>query len=286
MPKIKLGDQHLFFDVYGSQLKIGATSVEQKPTLLVLHGGHGMVDHTLYVDFWSKFAGVAQVIFLDQRGCGRSDPCGPEQWNLRTWADDVVAFCEALSIEKPIVAGVSMGGHVICDYATRFPGHPEALIFCNTEAQFNVDMVCACFEKLGGKEIADIARANFTNSTPEIVKLYKEKCVPYYAKKAYSAKEIERCVQRMEIFEFFCKQEMQHFNYLAELHKITAPSLFMVSEESPGHPPAAAEAMVEKMNPDLVAYHLFKGAGAPTYNDAPEESYQVVLEFLRNQARS
>ena len=67
MPKIKINNTHLFFDVYGSHLQILHDSVIEKPTLLVLHGGHGVADQPLYVDFWSRFSDIAQVIFLDQR---------------------------------------------------------------------------------------------------------------------------------------------------------------------------------------------------------------------------
>ena len=110
----------LFFDVYGSKLDIQATSIKEKLTLLILHGGHGMIDHTLYVEFWSQFSDIAQVIFLDQRGCGRSDLRTPNEWNLQYWANDLYEFCQTLGIEKPILAGVSMGGHVMCEYLSRY----------------------------------------------------------------------------------------------------------------------------------------------------------------------
>jgi pimeloyl-ACP methyl ester carboxylesterase len=74
---IKINNCNLFFDVYGSKLKITSDKVIEKPTLIVLHGGHGMVDHTLYVEF----------------------------------------LCRTVGIKKPIVAGISMDGHVMCEYA-------------------------------------------------------------------------------------------------------------------------------------------------------------------------
>src|SRR5579864_7404108 len=109
---IKINNCNLFFDVYGSKLNITPNSVIEKPSLIVLHGGHGMADHTLYVEFWSQFSDLAQVIFLDQRGCGRSEHRNSKEWNLKYWGEDLYQFCLALNIEKPIIAGVSMGGHV------------------------------------------------------------------------------------------------------------------------------------------------------------------------------
>jgi hypothetical protein len=46
---------------------------------------------------------VAQVIYLDHRGNGRSDDGPPALWTLAQWADDLVAFCDALGVVKPVV---------------------------------------------------------------------------------------------------------------------------------------------------------------------------------------
>lgn len=239
-----------------------------------------MVDHTLYVEFWSKFSDIAQVIFLDQRGCGRSDARNSSEWNLAQWGRDIVDFCAALAIDNPIVAGVSMGAHVMCEYVKFYPNHPSGLIFCNTEAFFDVDKVSQAFAKLGGEEIGDLARKHFTDSTAEVAKEFQERCVPYYAANAYTPTEISRCTQHMQVFEHYCQSEMKSFNYLNHVHKITVPTLFMVGEKSPGHPVESAKAMAEKINSDLVTYHEFKNSGAPVYKDALGESEKVVRDFI------
>lgn len=183
--KIKINGINLFFDTYGSKLKIEKDHVKEKPTLIVLHGGHGFADHTLYVEFWSQFSDMAQVIFLDQRGCGRSDPGKADEWNLKHWADDLYEFCKALGIDKPIIAGVSMGGHVMCEYISRYPSHPRGLIFCNTEARFVLDDVCDALKKCGGENVAEAARRQFLNPNPENLAEYNKKIIPYYGKKSY-----------------------------------------------------------------------------------------------------
>ncbi len=281
MPKIKLGDTQLFFDIYGSKLKINEFDVKEKPTLLVLHGAHGMVDHTLYVEFWSQFSNIAQVIFLDQRGCGRSDLRDSSEWNLKYWAQDVYDFCEALNIQRPIVAGVSMGGHVMCEYVKRYPSHAGGLIFCNTEAKLDVEAMIEKFRELGGDEVAEICRKNYLAPTPEIAAAYRDRCVPFYARNAYSKTEVKRCTQHMEVFAHYCTGEANQFDYLSDMNKIQCPTLFMVGEKSPGHPPALAKAMVERMEQRWVHYHEFKDAGAPVYKDSPAESEQVARAFIK-----
>ncbi|MCP4475152.1 MAG: alpha/beta hydrolase [Gammaproteobacteria bacterium] len=116
---------------------------------------------------------------------------------------------------------------------------------------------------------------------PTTVEEFEKRCVPYYANNAYSQEEIARCQQNTAVFQYYCKYEMKTFNYLEQLHKIQCPSLFMIGADSPGHPPAAAEEMIAKVRADLVTKHLFNHAGAPVYKDSPEESYQVVRQFLQ-----
>jgi len=76
---------------------------------------------------------------------------------------------------------------------------------------------------------------------------------------------------------------MNSFNYLHELHKIQCPTFLMVGEDSPGHPPKAAEEMASKIPAQHLNYHLFKNCGAPVYNDAPSEAEQAVRNFLQHQ---
>src|SRR3979409_1934452 len=123
----------LFFDVDGAPPGPDGPSMREKPTLVLLHGGPGM-DHSSYKPRFSQLADIAQIVFLDHRGNGRSDPGPREKWTLAQWGDDVHAFCEALGIARPIVMGGSFGGMVALAYATRHPEHPAKLILLSTEA--------------------------------------------------------------------------------------------------------------------------------------------------------
>jgi pimeloyl-ACP methyl ester carboxylesterase len=123
----------LFFDVEGAGLVPDGPVMREKPTLLLLHGGPGF-DHSIYKPAYSALADIAQVIYLDHRGNGRSEDGPRESWNLAQWGDDVRAFCEVLGIVSPIVLGASFGGMVALAYATRHPAHPSKLVLISTEA--------------------------------------------------------------------------------------------------------------------------------------------------------
>src|SRR5437667_10757028 len=91
----------LFFDVEGASLVPDGPTMREKPTLVLLHGGPGF-DHSIYKLGFSTLADVAQVIFLDHRGNGRSGPGPRDRLTLDAWADDVRAVCDAVRFGRPI----------------------------------------------------------------------------------------------------------------------------------------------------------------------------------------
>ena len=105
--------------------------MRELPTLLLIHGGPGF-DHSGFKPAFTEMTSVAQLIYLDMRGNGRSEAGPPNKWTLEQWAEDIHLFCEALSIENPILMGHSMGGIVAMLYATRYPDHPAKLILSST----------------------------------------------------------------------------------------------------------------------------------------------------------
>src|SRR5947209_13830189 len=82
---VQINGVRLFFDVEGAKLVPDGATMREKPTLLLLHGGPGF-DHTIYKPAYSALADVAQLIYLDHRGNGRSDPGPKESWTLAQWA--------------------------------------------------------------------------------------------------------------------------------------------------------------------------------------------------------
>jgi pimeloyl-ACP methyl ester carboxylesterase len=129
--RVLVNGVRLFFDVEGTKLVPNGPTMRERPTLLLLHGGPGF-DHSIYKPAYSALADVAQIIYLDHRGNGRSEDGPQAGWNLARWG--VHAFCDVLGIESPIVLGASFGGMVALAYATRHPAHPSKLVLISTEA--------------------------------------------------------------------------------------------------------------------------------------------------------
>lgn len=270
----------LFFDTYGSLLSIEADRVIEKPTVVFLHGGPGIADHTLYVPFWSQLADVAQVIFLDMRGHGRSDLGDPADWNLKRWGRDVAEFCDLLGLHSPIIAGFSFGGWVALSYATHFPTHPGKLILCNTEAQIDFPARVEAYRKKGGDEVAEVVKKQAIQSDPE---LYIKHCLPLFSKHPYTSSELNRCVKNSQVWEHFDRHEYRTFNFLPHLGKITCPTLVLAGSEDPEHPPESAQRMVNGLTNSATQYALIQGAGDPVFRDHPQETLDTLNHFIREE---
>ena len=73
---VSVNGVRLFFDVEGAKYVPDGPAMREKPTLLLLHGGPGF-DHSIYKPAYSALADIAQIIYLDHRGNGRSED-GPQ----------------------------------------------------------------------------------------------------------------------------------------------------------------------------------------------------------------
>ena len=102
--------------------------MRERPTLVLVHGGPGSYDHSYFKPAFAALTDVAQVVYLDLRDHGRSSWGDPTAWSFEQSADDLVAFCDALDITRPIVLGHSMGRFVAMLAGARHPGHAGGLV--------------------------------------------------------------------------------------------------------------------------------------------------------------
>ncbi len=275
----------LFFDVEGARLEPDAGSMREKPTLILLHGGPGM-DHTGYKPRFSQLADLCQVLYLDHRGNGRSDPATPETWTLAQWGDDVYAFCEALGISRPIVYGASFGGAVAMSYAIRHPGHAGKLILVSAEAAGGAYFAerIAMFERLGGPEVGALARRRYLQGQvdPAMLQDWIRLAFPVYTRTSRDPEAVTRARLRPEVNLWFTRPdgEGRAYDFRPALARVQCPTLVMGGEEDPMTPIVCQEEIAAALPPHLVRFERFAGCGHGVVHDAPERAMAVIREFI------
>lgn len=276
---VLVDDVALFFDVEGAKYVADGPLLRERPTLLLLHGGPGY-DHSTFKPAFSELTDVAQLVYLDHRGGGRSDRSTPERWNLARFGDDVRAFCEALRIERPIVLGHSFGGFVAMAYATRHPDHPAKLILSSTAARQRDDRILATFERLGGAEAREAARRFLERPNSETLPDYVRVCLPLYNQGRRDPDADARTVWGFDVMFDFLGGEARRYNLLSDLPRVRCPTLILAGEDDAITPIADAEDIAAALPVECVRFERFPGCGHGVFRDQPERAFQVMRDFI------
>ncbi len=105
----------------------GEEAGEGTPVVLL----HGLTATRRYVVMGSKNLERSghRVVAYDARGHGRSQPAPePDAYAYADLATDLLAVLDDRGIERPVLAGASMGAHTIVAHALRHPDRVAALV--------------------------------------------------------------------------------------------------------------------------------------------------------------
>jgi pimeloyl-ACP methyl ester carboxylesterase len=271
----------LFVDVANPGLVLHCHEMKEKPVLLMLHGGPGF-DHAPFKEAFSTLRDVAQVIFFDHRGNGRSGGDDPATWNLAQWGDDVKGLCDALGIIKPVVCGLSFGGFVAQSYATRYPKHPGKLILLSTAAKIDFSVVFETFARIGGPEIGALAESYWTKPTLERRSIYRRRCVPFYRHRRARPVEPIHSLVRPEVALHFNGLPNEHgrFDFRQALATVACPVLMIGGEHDPIVPISLAEKTAWSLPSHLVRFERLANCSHDVHSDDPARVFSIIREFI------
>lgn len=279
--RVDVGDGvRLFVDVDGPGLVADGAVMRARPTVVLLHGGPG-ADHSMWKNDPSfDLTDLAQVIYYDHRGNGRSDPGSVDEWNLDVWADDVVRLCDALGIERPVVLGSSFGGFVAQRYLARHPDHPAAVGLISTSPRIDIDIVSAAFGRFGGPEAEAAARAFWTTGPSEILG-YLEHCMPLYSTTELDIEAMGRTVMNLEVMGHFQAGEQLTMQLAGGLAAARCPVLVVGGELDPICPIEMSEEIVTALAPSNQRVTFVRVPGR-SHDDALGAAIDEVRRFVRS----
>lgn len=260
--------RRLFYDIDGAD----------GPTLLLVHGAE--VDHGFFKPWVEPLQDVAQLVYVDLLGHGRSDLGEPSDWTVGAWAVSIEDLCVELGIEHPVVLGSSLGGKIALELAVRSPDRPRAVITVNTVVQPRPERRIELFRRLGGDAAANAARADLEHRSEETKAEYFRLCMPLTVQRPYSAEELARLRPVPEpVMAALVAAGRRPDGLLDRVASISCPVLVMTGALDPAAPPEDAADLARAIGSNA-ALAVVDGAGHGVYRDRPDEFVALVRDFL------
>jgi len=106
--------------------------IGQGVPLMIVHGGPG-ASHDYFLPYLLPLARTNKVVFIDERGSGRSAKLeDASQYTVENMADDVEAVRKALGLGKISLLGHSYGGVLAQAYAFKYQQNLSHLVLAST----------------------------------------------------------------------------------------------------------------------------------------------------------
>jgi proline iminopeptidase len=282
--EIHVNGTTLYVDVEGARLRPQGSDLVAYPTVVVLHGGPGF-DQGYLRPGLAPLADVAQLVFLDLRGQGRSSRVPVETCTLEQMAEDVEAVCAQLGLGKVAVLGHSAGGFVALELATRHPTRLTRLVLCDTAPTLapvpDEDPPPGLADRSSPEAVAAAERLFGGDFSQESVDAFGQLVAPFYA-----GPDHENLPQQLmalsslngEVAAHFFGQLAASYDLRPRLSEITVPALVVVGAWDWVCPPAQSKVMAAGIpNADLL---VVDGAGHFPFSERPQEFLARVGPFL------
>ena len=279
--RVRVRDVSLYFDVDGPKFEAPHDGGAERPTVVLLHTGPGG-DHSTFKDgVGPALAAVAQVVYLDLRGHGRSDRSAPANWNVATWRMDLEAFLDVLEIERPTLLGSGFGAMVALGLAAEHSERVSGIVLVSAGVRYLPGRSVAVFDRLS-PGAGDVAAAYFADPNQQTFADYLRVCVPLYTRIPLDAEVVARMEVNLEAPPQWHRAEGWRLDMRPDAARVACPVLVLAGEKDPAFPVAASEELVESLPAHLVRFERFPEAGHGVFRDAPH-AIELVQEFVARQ---
>jgi len=215
-------------------------------------------------------ASTHRVIAYDIRGHGDSE-VGDGQYTIELFVDDLIAFFDHLSISKAVAVGLSMGGYIALRAIERHPDRFRGLVLCDTKSEADSNEA-----KVKRASSIKAVKANGPRQFAQnfVAGVFTAES---FNARAEAVKAIQSTIERTAPLSL-CGTMLAlagRTDTTSSLPSITVPTLIMVGEQDVLTPPAASQAMKEKI-PNAELYLLPGAAHLSNIENAPEFNTHLV----------
>ena len=252
MPIVTVGGQDIFYFEY-------RVSDSVYPPLLLIHGAGGQ--HTHWPPPVRRLTRV-QTFAPDLPGHGRS--AGPGRESVAAYAADLLALMDALSVERFIPVGHSMGGAIAQQIALVAPERVAGIGLVATGARLPVS------ETLLTKPLTDF---------DEVVGFVMAYGFGPHADdklKGLGRRQLEACPPEVVRGDYLACNAFDSRERVAE---IGVPALIVAATHDRMMPPRFSQFLADHLpQPE---YYLLEGAGHFIPSESPYELADILLDWLK-----
>jgi proline iminopeptidase len=284
-----VNDARIYFDVDGEGSTPRGAAMMEKPALMVLHGGPG-ADHSYFKPWIRPLTEVAQVIYVDHRGNGRSELTGPATYNLHQMADDLEALRQLLGLGQVQLLGHSFGGMVALTFALRHPGSLEALLLCTTTASREFrDDAWAVAERVATPEQMAVLATLFDGkvASDQEHEEWWRICLPLYfhqPDQAICAQLLGRERAQLGVVNHMMANEIPHYDVTGRLGEIAVPTLVIAGRHDWVTPVSQAEVISGGI--EGASLQVFESSGHFPFIEEQPAFLDLVSRFVAERGRT
>ncbi len=248
--------------------------------LIVLHGGPGL-DHTMFRPYLDALGDEYRLLYVDERGQGRSQRVDPATLSLEVFARDVDLLAETLELDRFALLGHSFGAIIATYHATELGTATAYVISAGGDSSDALEAdVQASLDALGkdGKAIAGSWEAEKTVETEAQLKELLRDQLPFHFHGQPPPGYLEDSVGSPEVLRYFANMGYGAFDYRPKLKDVDKPTLVIVGEYDRTTTTRAARVLHEGI-PDS-ELHIVPGVGHMSFVEQPDDYLSTVRNFL------
>ena len=248
--------------------------------LIVLHGGPGL-DHSMFRPYLDSLGDEFRLLYVDERGQGRSERVDPTTLSLEAFARDVELLAEALELDGFALLGHSFGAIITTYHATELGTAAAYVLSGGGDSSEALDAdVEASLAALGDNRETITAswEAEKTLETDEQLKQVLRDQMPFHFHGDPPPGYAEETIGSPEVLRYFANIGYGAFDYRPKLGGVHKPTLILVGEYDRTTTPRAARVLHDGIpNSELV---VIPDAGHMSFVEQTEPYIAAVRRFL------
>ncbi len=267
---------------------------DQRPTIVILHGGPGL-DQSYLLPQMTELSKQYRVVFYDQRGSGKSTSTliDVEHINVEQFVQDLDSLRKALQLKQIIILGHSWGGLLAMHYAINHPQHVSAMILMNSAPATSMGFQTFAEEYKKRtqpitKELTEIQTSDkFKQFDPQTTSLFYRKIFSTYFYQSHAVDELTlsftpiSAKNSAEISNIFGSTLFSKpYDLRPQLQKLAIPTLVITGDADP-IPVKAEKEMADSVK--NAQFFVIRQSGHFPYIEQPNVLFSKINQFLNAQ---